>query len=291
MTQSNIALLPDRGLIEVAGPDAGEFLQGLITNDIDRAEGQNAVFAAMLTPQGKILFDFFILARGDGIFWLECGKDQASALFKRLSMYKLRAKVTITDRSEEFAFAADWGEASHEPTAIAAYGDPRFALLGQRLILPADDPRITAFDDDLTAYHQHRIGLVVPEAPADYQYGESFAHEASFDHLNGVDFTKGCFVGQEVVSRMQHRASIRKRVAMVTATQDLPDDSPPVLVGEVEIGRLGSVAGQRGLALVRIDRVAEARRDGVVLTAGGVPIDVAAPPFATFRIEAPHETA
>jgi folate-binding protein YgfZ len=141
------------------------------------------------------------------------------------------------------------------------------------------------------AYHTHRIGLGVPEGGRDFVFGDTFPHEALLDQLHGVSFAKGCFVGQEVVSRMQHRSTVRKRVVPVNAETPLESGPVPVLAGAVEIGRLGSVAGARGLALLRLDRVAEATRDGIPVTAGGVAVEVEVPPFATFEIGTPHETA
>jgi folate-binding protein YgfZ len=141
------------------------------------------------------------------------------------------------------------------------------------------------------AYDAHRIGLGVPEGGRDFVFGDTFPHEALLDQLNGVSFDKGCYVGQEVVSRMQHRTTVRKRVVPVEADQELPQGPLPVLVGEAEIGRLGSVAGQRGLALLRLDRVAEAQRGGTLVTVNGLPLRVVLPSFATFQLGAPHEIA
>ena len=176
------------------------------------------------------------------------------------------------------------------------FADPRYAPLGLRVIAEAQAAGavLAAIGGSAAAseaYHAHRIGLGVPEGGRDFAFGDTFPHEALLDQLHGVSFTKGCFVGQEVVSRMQHRATVRKRVVAVNAGEPLPSGPLPVLAGDVEIGRLGSVAGARGLALIRLDRVADARRDGVPVTAGDVALSAEVPPFATFEIGAPHETA
>lgn len=295
---AKIALLEDRGVVAVTGADAAKLLAGLVTNDMARLDTEAALYAALLTPQGKILFDFLIV-KVDGGFLLDTAREGIGDLVKRLSMYKLRSNVAIRDASAEFAVAAAWGADGAVPALTLAgegshaFADPRLPALGLRVLMDA-----RAADGELgslgaervsaEAYHAHRIGLGVPEGGRDFPLGDTFPHEALMDQLNGVSFTKGCFVGQEVVSRMQHRATVRKRVVPVTGENDLPAGPLPVLAGEVEIGRLGSVAGARGLALMRLDRAAQARRDGVAVTADGVPLSVEAPSFASFSIEAAH---
>lgn len=297
MAETHLAVLDDRGVVSVAGADAGKLLAGLVTNDMALLDcappvGAPALYAALLSPQGKILFDFLVVKTADG-FLLETAREKAGELVKRLSMYKLRAAVEIQDVSDAYRVAALWGG---EPVSLSqtdssfACADPRLRALGFRVLMKAQSAEGVAAAIGGTAkpaetYHAHRIGLGVPEGGRDFAFGDTFPHEALLDQLSGVSFTKGCFVGQEVVSRMQHRASVRKRVVSVVGDHALPEGPLPVLVGEVEIGRLGSVAGSRGLALLRIDRVAEARRDGIAVTVGGVPLGVEVPAFATFRIE------
>jgi hypothetical protein len=300
---THVTVLEDRGVVSVSGADAEKFLGGLITNEIAQLDaaspdGAPALYAALLSPQGKILFDFLMVRTADG-FLLDTARDRAGDLAKRLSMYKLRAAVEIRDVSAEFAVGVLWGVGSVSLGAAAgsiAFADPRLPALGLRILADAKlagsaFAAAGATDAPAAAYHAHRIGLGVPEGGRDFAFGDTFPHEALLDQLHGVSFTKGCFVGQEVVSRMQHRATVRKRVVAVVAAVPLPEvslrDGPlPVLAGEAEIGRLGSVAGARGLALLRLDRVAEARSKGVPLTAGGVALDAEVPPFATFEIGA-----
>ena len=302
-TTAHSTVLEDRGVVSVSGADAEKFLGGLITNDMslldaDRRDGAPALYAALLSPQGKILFDFLVVRTAEG-FLLDTAREKAGDLAKRLSMYKLRAAVEIRDVSADYAVAAVWGDAPVSIDAIAGahvLADPRFAPLGLRVLVRVNGagdvlPSIGGTSVPPESYHTWRIGLGVPEGGKDFAFGDTFPHEALLDQLHGVSFTKGCFVGQEVVSRMQHRATVRKRVVPVIADIPLPAGALPVLAGEAEIGRLGSVAGARGLALLRLDRVAEAQRDGVALTTGGVAVAVEAPPFATFEIGAPHETA
>lgn len=283
-----IALLEDRGAVSVSGPDAEKLLAGLVTNDIGALTEGQARYAALLSPQGKILFDFLIVKR-DGAFLLDTLRTRAGDLAKRLSMYKLRANVEIREASEGFVVAAVWGGGAPAQD-VGAFLDPRLAELGYRILVATTDAERTLAGIGgervpSDAYHAHRIALGVPEGGRDFVFGDTFPHEALLDQIHGVSFTKGCFVGQEVVSRMQHRTTVRKRVVPVVGEQELPADTPPVLAGEAEIGRLGSVAGVRGLALLRIDRAGEAERHGTALMTGGVRIAVELPAFATFHIE------
>jgi folate-binding protein YgfZ len=298
MAETYLAVLEDRGVLSVAGPDAGKLLGGLITNEMSSLDtsptvGVPSLHAALLSPQGKILFDFIVVKTADG-FLLDTAREKAGELVKRLSMYKLRAAVEIRDVSDAYRVVALWGDqpapSTREMAGSYLCADPRLPALGFRIIADVRSAEgvpagFSGAAVPAQAYHVHRIGLGVPEGGRDFAFGDTFPHEALLDQLNGVSFTKGCFVGQEVVSRMQHRTSVRKRVVPVVGEQALPQGPLPVLAGEVEIGRLGSVAGARGLALLRIDRVAEARRDGIPLTIGGEPISVEVPAFATFRIE------
>jgi tRNA-modifying protein YgfZ len=287
-TGARIALLADRGVVRVAGEDAEKLLQGVITSDMDLLTAQRAIHAALLTPQGKILFDFFVV-RAPGGFLLEAAADKAADLAKRLTMYKLRAKATIEDVSSRFAIAVSWGaeRADLLDESAISFADPRLAELGTRMLLPVTT-RVAA-SAAAADYHAHRIALGVPEGGKDYAFGEAFPHEADLDQLNGVSFSKGCFVGQEVVSRMQNRASIRKRVVPVVGEAPLTLGAE-VMAGAAVIGSVGSVAGAQALALVRLDRAAEAAAKGEILSAGGVTIALRKPEWATFDL-APAATA
>lgn len=289
----DLSLLDDRGAVSVRGGDAEKLLSGLITNDMALLGNAPALYAALLSPQGKILFDFFVVRTADG-FLLDTARDKAADLVKRLTLYKLRAEVEIRDVSETHAVAALWGPHSvsfGSAVGAHAFADPRFAPLGIRILVERNSvtdalASVDAERAPAQAYHVHRVGLGVPEGGRDFVFGDTFPHEALLDQLHGVSFSKGCFVGQEVVSRMQHRTTVRKRVVPVVGNVPLPAGPIPVLVGDVEIGRLGSVADARGLALLKLDRVAEARRDGIAITTGGVAVTVEVPPFATFEIGA-----
>ncbi|WP_072376184.1 folate-binding protein YgfZ [Hyphomicrobium sp. NDB2Meth4] len=292
MADTKIALLPDRGAVTIAGEDARTFLQGLVTNDMALIDKQPALYAGLLTPQGKILFDFFVVATPEG-FCLEVARSKAGELVERLKMYKLRSKVEILDASADYTVAAIWGgeyapHGNGKPPLL--FADPRLPGMGYREMttLRSDWALGGETCDSATQdeYHAHRIGLGVPEGGRDYAFGDAFPHEALFDQLQGVSFKKGCFVGQEVVARMQHRGLARRRVVPVVAASALPDPGVPITAGGVEIGKLGSTAGNRGLADIRIDRVAEFKAKGESVRAGDVEVNVELPAWATFSLEA-----
>ena len=290
MSYSHMTLLPDRALIGLNGPDAAGFLQGLITNDVESAEPGEAVFAGLLTPQGKILFDFLIYVQGAETYWIDCDKERSSDLAKRLGMYRLRSKVAIADLSGDLAVGAAWGDGPGGGGAafLAAFPDPRFAPLGQRIIVArnaggeagaAAAPSVVE-----SAYHSHRIALAVPQGGLDYAYGEAFPHEACYDDLHGVDFKKGCYIGQEVVSRMHHRGIAKTRIAAVEASAPLTERGAEIRAGDVPVGTLGSMDGARGIALVRLDRAEEAARGGVALRVGEVALTLRQPPWASYQV-------
>jgi tRNA-modifying protein YgfZ len=291
MSKAKIALLPDRGVVCVEGEDAEKLLQGVITNDMNLLASQPAIHAGLCTPQGKLIAEFYLVKKSDG-YCLETGRDQTANLVDGLNQYKLRAKADIRDASQDYSVAAAWG-AAYEPHGRGkqpiCFADPRLPEMGYRELLTigsdwalAGEAADSAIEDD---YHAHRISLGVPEGGRDYELGDTFPHEALFDQLNGVSFTKGCFVGQEVVSRMQHRGTARKRVVPVSGDNDLPEPGMRILAGDVEIGTLGSVAGAHGLAMLRLDRAAEFQEKGIPLMVGTVPIRVSIPKWATFSLE------
>ncbi len=249
------AHLEDRAVIAVAGPEARSFLQGLITNDVERLAPGVGVYAALLTPQGKILFDFF-LAEGEGAVLIDCAGSARDALAKRLSMYKLRAKVTVEAR-DQLAVVAAWDETALPADALV-YPDPRLAALGRRGFLArAELPAL----ETATAYHAHRLALGVPEG-GDFGSDRMFALDADLDELNAVDFKKGCYVGQELTARMKHRGTARKRLL---AFDGAGVPGAAITAGGKDIGEVAAVHGRRGFALIRLDRLAEAG-DAVLLT-------------------------
>ena len=295
MTPAKIALLADRGVVRVGGEDAQKLLQGLISNDMELLGTQAAIHAALLSPQGKILFEFFVVAAGAG-FLLETARAQAPDLARRLLLYKLRAKVEIADQSADHGVFALWNtQASlREPPPSLVFTDPRLAALGLRLI--ADSRRLgevaaTAGTTEASAadWHAHRIRLGVPEAGRDYPLGDTFLHEANFDQLCGASFSKGCFIGQEVASRMHHRGGGRKRVVPVEGAGELTPNAA-VVAGPAPLGSLGSVDGRRALALLRLDRASEALAKSTAITADGVALSLIKPAWASFAMPAGTRT-
>jgi tRNA-modifying protein YgfZ len=292
MAENKIALLPDRGVVSVTGADAAKLLQGVITNDMDLITEQGALHAGLLSPQGKILFEFFVVPTPDG-FLLETARAKAGELGERLKMYRLRADADIRDVSPDYTVGAIWGGAEYTPRgdgpAPLWFADPRLPALGHReLATLRSDWALYAEDADSATqdeYHAHRIVLGVPEGGKDYAFGDAFPHEALFDQLNGVSFEKGCYVGQEIVSRMQNRGTARRRIVPVVAEVALPASGAAITAAGVEIGTLGSVAGARGLAAIRLDRAAEFLEKGEALRAGNVPIRIDIPSWARFSLE------
>jgi folate-binding protein YgfZ len=271
------ALLEDRGVVRVSGPDATGFLQGLLTNDLERLKAGEARYAALLSPQAKILFDVIVVRtpKGDGpAYLLDCASAQAAELAKRLGFYKLRAKAAIADESAERAVVAYWGgEPEHGPGAIV-YADPRDPRLGWRAIV-ARAEAVAVGSEHVNEYEGLRIGVGAPKGGVDFAYGDAFPHDANFDILHGVDFDKGCYVGQEVVSRMKHRGTARKRIARVKLAGPAPAPGAPILDRELAIGTLGSSSGREALALLRLDRVEDATAGGRTLSADGVGVALA----------------
>jgi folate-binding protein YgfZ len=284
------ALLPDRGVVKVVGDDARKFLNGLVTKDLSAVSPERAGYGALLTPQGKIIADFIIAeappADGGG-FFLDCPRALAPALVQRLSLYKLRAKIMVEDLSETLGVLAVWDGDTRDIELGLCYADPRLPGLGRRCMLPPHLAADAAADlgaqlVDAAAYEAHRIAAGVPRGGLDFTYSDAFPHEADMDQLGGVDFDKGCFVGQEVVSRMEHRGTARTRVVPVSCAAFAPEAGTPVTAGDKPIGMLGSTAQGRGLALLRLDRAAEALAAGQPLMAGGVELRLARPAWARF---------
>jgi folate-binding protein YgfZ len=286
------ALLPERGVIKVAGDDARHFLNGLVTNDTAKVAPGTASFAALLTPQGKIIVDFIVAEAAPedgGGFFLDCPRALVPALIEKLKFYRLRAKVTVEDLSDALGVMAVWdGQDNNKADSDygLSYADPRLAALGFRVILPPPLAGEAAADlgaalTEPEAYDAHRIALGVPRGGSDFSYGDTFPHEADMDQLGGVDFDKGCYIGQEVVSRIEHRATARSRVVPI-AFEFAPVAGLPVTADDKPVGVMGSAAQGRGLALLRLDRVADAQAAGTPLTAGGVVIHPVKPAWATF---------
>ena len=333
------ALLPDRGVVKVAGNDARTFLNGLLTADMAKVTPARAAFAALLTPQGKIVVDGIVSeapAEDGGGFFLDCPRALAKALVDKLNFYKLRSQMIAEDLSETLSvlavwdgdarFRAEWSPVSRPESALThksgariadkftqsaqarllsakpvptfaerapnteyglVYADPRLPALGQRVMIPPHLAPEAAADlgaklVDAREYEAHRIARGVPRGGLDFIYSDVFPHETDMDQLCGVDFTKGCFVGQEVVSRMEHRGTARTRIVPVAYDGAAPEAGAAILAGEKSVGTMGSAANGHGLAMLRLDRVADALAAGQKLVAGGVELRPRKPDWARF---------
>lgn len=275
-------LLPDRMVFAVSGPDAVDFLQNLLTNNVEALSDAHAQYTLLLTPQGKYLFDFFLLKDGER-FLVECDAVAAPQLLKRLTFYKLRAKVELTPLSDAFQVAALWADEDASDTladlpSIAngfAFADPRLPALGQRVLLPKDraEDMLAALDGDVATpadYDLFRTKLGVPGA-VDLQSERTFPMEAGLDLLHAIDFHKGCFVGQEVTSRTYRQGKIRKRFLPISTDGKMPSAGKEVMAGDRQAGEIHSAHGSHGIALLRLDRLNQP------LDVGGVDIDYAWP--------------
>lgn len=280
MTRARISELPRRGIVAVSGPDAHKFLDDLITCNVATDAG-SAVFAGLLTPQGKLLFDFLIFRDGDR-YLFDVARGEVDNFLKRLTLYRLRSKVELADLSDERIAVAAWGtEAAPIVDGVVA-PDPRLPALGFRAIVPPGADMAPDFDEATEAdYDAHRIALGVPEGGIDFAFGDVFPHDVDMDQLAGVDFGKGCFVGQEVVSRMKHRGTARRRIVIARGT-GLPPPGTAITAGNRQAGAMGSSSGEAGLALVRLDRVKEAMDQDLPILAGATPISLSIAEWADF---------
>ena len=290
-------LFPDRTILRVTGEDAAKFLNGIVTSAVENLAPGRAVFTALLTPQGKIVADFFVVAVADdegGGFVIDAPKALAGDLLTKLQFYKLRAKAEIAARPD-LVLAVVLDKAPPEDLGLV-YLDPRQAGLGWRVVLPAEEAAAAletagAAIAEMESWQGRRISLGIPEGGKDFIYGDTFPHEADMDLLNGVDFHKGCFIGQEVVSRVERRDVARKRVVPVAFDQGGPDAGAEIVAGERPVGFMGSSAGRLGLAMLRLDRVDAALKEGAALTAGGIELRLVKPDWADFPFPGEAEAA
>jgi hypothetical protein len=285
MTDAEFLPLTDRGIVSLAGDDATGFLQGLVTNDVTTASDDRVIYAALLTPQGKYLHDFFVL-RSDHALYLECDARRLEDLVRRLSRYRLRAKVDISDASDRFGvyalfgsealqrvgLAADEGRATRLADGIA-FVDPRNAALGARALLPGDDGaqrlKEAGFSpSNGSTYDTLRMSLAIAAGDPEIEPEKSLPMEYGLDELHGVSFTKGCSVGPEVTVRMKTRGLVRKRLVPVRIEGGTPVVGTALHWGNKTVGELRAICGAAGLALVRIDALDEALTDGTPFEAG-----------------------
>ena len=299
MVQSNFVVLDGRGILAVSGPDRLIFLQGLVSNDVEKVAPDRAVYAALLTAQGKYLHDFIMAAAGDAI-WLDAEAARLADLKRRLSMYRLRAKVAIDDLAD-LAVAAVFGEGAREALGLPeqagaarpfreglAFVDPRLAALGARVILPRDQIRGSLesaglAETDFAGYDRHRLALGIPDGSRDLVLEKSILLESGFDELNGVDWQKGCYVGQELTARTKYRGLIKKRLFPVRIDGPAPTPGAIVERDGKDAGEMRSSRNDLGLALLRLEAVDAAHP----LSAGSTTISPLRPDW--MRVEAEQE--
>lgn len=295
MVERLCAVLEDRGVLEVTGADRCQFLQGLVSNDVAKATPDRALYAALLTAQGKYLHDFFIVALGDALY-LDGEAARLADLKRRLGLYKLRAKVSLAEANDRYLVAAAFGEGAAGALGLppergaaapfadgVAYVDPRLAELGARLLLPRSAGAAPLAErgfrmSDAAAYDRLRLALGVPDGSRDLLVDKSILLESGFDELNGVDWQKGCYVGQELTARTKYRGLIKKRLMPVAVEGPLPPPGTPVMAGDQDAGEMRSGRDGIALALLRL----EATADGKPLTAAGAKLTPRKPAWANF---------
>ncbi|GAA2850589.1 hypothetical protein EDC40_101416 [Aminobacter aminovorans] len=270
------AILADRAIIDVSGPDAEHFLQNILTLDLDALGLDEAKPGALLAPQGKIMFDFLVSRSGDNALRLECRADIADDFVRRLMLYRLRAKAEISKQDQPH-IAVTWQDDSAASHSDSTVRDSRFQQPVFRHYGTAPTPGASEAD-----WHAFRIDNGVAESGSDYALADAFPHDVLLDQMGGIGFKKGCFIGQEVVSRMQHRGTARRRVLLVSAASGLPAPGTELRADGKVLGTLGSVDGSNGLAIARIDRVKAALDAGSAIIADDVTVALAIPAWASF---------
>jgi hypothetical protein len=281
MSAPSFSLIPYRSVVAVGGDDRVEFLQGLISNDTTKVAPGRAVWAALLTPQGRFLNDMFVADGGDDTLLLETERERAPALTKKLSLYKLRSKVTVEDRSAATEVAVVFGAGAEKALQLdgaISFVDPRLAELGVRVLAPAGKAADLLSARGVPAapfgdYDALRLSLGVPDGSQDLPVEKALLLESGFDELNGIDWKKGCYMGQELTARTKYRALVRKRLFPVSVQGALPASGTSIHLDGKEVGELRSGSGRRALALLQT----EAARGPGPLTADGVQVVPAIP--------------
>ncbi|MEO6607417.1 MAG: folate-binding protein [Aestuariivirga sp.] len=266
ISQQESRILPGRGLISLEGETSLAFLQDLLTCDVETLAKGSAAYGGLLSPQGKILYEIFVMNH-DGLIWLDCPLGQREGLTQKLKLYRLRAKIIITEHPEFEIAVGNTG-----------WIDPRHADLGRRQIVAKGSLPETA------DYHAARIAIGLADGSQDLGEGKFFPHEANWDQFPAVSFTKGCYVGQEVVSRMQHRATARSRILPVMFDGEA-EANTPIVSGDTAMGETLSATGDTALALLRLDRLAEAKAP---LFADGLRLHVKKPDWIKYEVTIPE---
>ena len=284
--------LENRGLIRIEGPDARDFLQGLVSQDMQRVSATQAVYSAFLTPQGKFLYDFFCV-EFDGALILDCEALRRSDFFKRLSMYKLKSNVTLSDVTDDFQVFAvlddihklGLGDARGQSVTFSAgvaYVDPRLSAMGARVVLGSDSPALGDAEiqpGSLADYEHTRLRLGLPDGSRDMDVDKALLLEYGFEELDGVCFTKGCFMGQELTARTRYRGLVKKRLLPVTIDGPTPEPGTALMAGDKHAGDMKSAQGDVGLALLRLDQLT----DGATFSCNGATLTPHIPDWVVFQ--------
>jgi folate-binding protein YgfZ len=299
MTKRFYVLLDGRGVLSVSGEDRRDFLQGLVSNDMEKVAPDQSVYAAFLSPQGKYLHDFFVVEQG-GSFLLDCQSARLGDLKKRLGLYRLRADVSLDDKSDEYAIAALFGDDAAASLGLSvragaaapfvdglAFVDPRLADVGARAILPRKKAAQVLEDAGFAsaageAYEALRIGLGLPDADRDMEVGKTTLLESGFDELNGVDWDKGCYLGQELTARTKHRGLLKKRLVPVEIDGLTPPPGTQILYQGKDAGEMRSSAKNMGLALLRLEFLNDSLSSGMPLSAASSKLHPKKPAWANF---------
>jgi len=300
MADLNFTLLERRGVISVGGEDSAAFLQGLVSNDVEKVTDAHAAYGALLTPQGKFLYDFFmarLMAHQGDAFILDSEGDRLEGLIRKLKMYKLRSKVDLRDESESFSIVALYGEDALSTLGLTTelgatkilgegivFTDPRLSDIGARAILPKDQANsiiegLGFSQASIDTYESHRISLGLPDGSRDMVVEKAILLENGFDELGGVDWDKGCFIGQELTARTKHRGLIKKRLVPVRFDGTPPPEGTLIMVGDKEAGEVRSALNDQGLALMRLEYL---KNPGAEFLANGVRLTPQKPPWAKF---------
>ena len=297
MPEARLVNLEDRGVLAVSGEDRIAFLQGLVSNDVERVTPKHAVYAAFLTPQGKFLFDFIVVDDGERLL-LDCEAARLADFAKRLRIYKLRSKIELADVSESFRVFAVYGDGALAVLGLASDAagasepclgglviiDPRLAALGARLILPvnADPSSLGLAPGTFGDYDRRRIQLGIPDGSRDMEVDKTVLLEAGFDELNGVDWKKGCYMGQELTARTKYRGLVKRRLMPISTDGPLPPPGTRITLDGRDAGEIRSTQGDMAMAMVRLNMLEQTAGGAAVLTAGEMTVTPKKPDWATF---------
>ncbi|MEM9108071.1 MAG: folate-binding protein [Pseudomonadota bacterium] len=271
-------VLDNRGLVAISGEDAQSLLQDVISCGVDDLPEGLARPGALLTPQGKIMFDFLLSRDGADRFLFDLGRNQIAGFMQRMTMYRLRAKADIA-AVEDSTVQAAWGEQGKD----GCLADGRFPLEAYAYRLYGERQAETALIED---YKRLRVEHGVVESEADFELSDVFPHDVLMDLNGGVSFKKGCFVGQEVVSRMQHRGTARRRVVILTAKDPIPSEHRELIAGGRTVGTVGTVAGESALAIARVDRIETAQANQQPLLIGETAVIASLPDWTGLSLSA-----